>query len=354
MNLSHPRFRPERTIPDAMALPIPRRSVVRLRGVKHLPVVLGDRLIVPLEEGRIVAYRTPSWDLLWQTPAPGPTATWDLRLIVDGSDLFFTCASTLFRCDRETGRVSPVRPVHPECDLDVDVLCDGRLYRNASLMPGQMQLSCESLRGEQLWTANLSPVMRWSACDADVFVCSQVAGPLIAFDCEAGRVLWEQPQSAAGWPLIADGRVYFASAHRLHCVHAADGSTIWSVEIPIRSPANLNLHPDGRLYVIDGGHLCVVTQESGTIIRTHSIERACERLKIYTPSDAFVTDGLIWTGDARSGAFAAFSVDSGEAVWSTQIGAPLPFLNVPFAAANEVLVLAGNGDLLGFGQEAGG
>lgn len=328
---------------------VSEHPTVRLRGVRHPPVCDGASVFVSFQDGSVRAYRHPGWDPLWeQKNAPSDSA--DLRLVISDGGLYFVCDGGLFRCELDSGALARLRDVDSECDLDTDLLVNGRLLRNAVAETQKfMRLACESVAGGELWSFPLDPVMLRCGLEGNVFLCAPPTSSLIALDVRDGHELWRLPDAICSWPLISNSRVYAGLAqNQVVCLDAETGASIWRAHTPVTFPQNLTLYPDGRLYMMDWANLTVLDAADGGPVRSHRVEAALDQIAIHSLSDLLVTEGRVWVADVREGNCAAFDVDSGSLLWHSKLNGFVPYINTPFVMGAELLFLNGGGELISF------
>jgi outer membrane protein assembly factor BamB len=349
MNITHSRFNPGRVIPERSSPVVSDQPTIRLREVRHPPVCVDAAVYVSFQDGSVRAYRHPGWGLLWQQRL-APSHRVDLRLVIADGALYFVCDGGLFRCELDTGALTRLRDVYRECDLDTDLLVNGRLLRNAvGETEKRMRLACESVAGGELWSYPLEPVMLRCALEGNVFLCAQPTSSLLALDLRNGRELWRLPDAICSWPLISKSRVYVGlPQNQVFCLDAETGATIWSAHTPVTFPQNLTLYPDGNIYTMDWANLTIIDAGDGRPVRSHRVEGACREIALYSMSDLLVTEGMVWVADVRDGGCAGFDVDSGSLLWHSKLNSFVPYVNTPFVAGNELLFLNGSGDLISF------
>jgi outer membrane protein assembly factor BamB len=352
MKITHSRFNPGRVIPERSTPVVSDQPTVRLQGVRHPPVSDGASVFASFQDGSVRAYRHPGWDLLWQQKL-SPSHPVDLRLVISDGGLHFVCDGGLFRCELDSGAVARLRDVDRECDLDTDLLDNGRLIRNAEGETDEaedMRLACESVAGGELWSFPLEPVMLRCALEGNVFLCVQPTVDLFALDLRDGRELWRLPEEVCSWPLISKSRVYVGlPQNQVACLDANTGASIWRVHTPVQFPQNLSFYPDGNLYMMDHASLTVLDAGHGRTVHSHNVEKACDGIALYAPSDLLVTEGRVWVADVREGNCAAFDVDKGSLLWNSKLNGFVPYINTPFVIGDDLLFLKGSGELISFG-----
>lgn len=143
-------------------------------------------------------------------------------------------------------------------------------------------------------------------------------------------------------PIIADGRVYIATAAgNVYALDRRDGKTLWKQPVGsavMHSPA----YYDGKLY------LGLQGDWNGAAVLALDAATGEERWRCDTPRGGFwtspaITEGLVLMGD-RAGIFYGIDAEDGEIRWQRDLGAPI----LTTAAVKEGRVYVGAENMHGY------
>ncbi len=144
--------------------------------------------------------------------------------------------STVTAVDASTGDVRWTAP-----QLDHPALSDGVvLGMEGSSGPNSQILSVDATSGETLWSAPGRESYGGLLAVGDgvgVVIESMTAAQLIAYDLSSGAERWRVDRTAPGEPqLTVDQSVVVLWEAHLGALSSVDGSTIWSLTMPLNSP----------------------------------------------------------------------------------------------------------------------
>ncbi|MEZ5924792.1 MAG: PQQ-binding-like beta-propeller repeat protein [Hyphomicrobiaceae bacterium] len=197
------------------------------------------------------------------------------------------------------------------------------------------------------------------AADGGRVVATTGFGYAVALDASNGNKLWEKPLGAPARasPTIADGRVYAVTIEgRLYCLSVEDGTEIWSYRgIPQQASVINDVSP-----AIDGGVL-VVTVPSGDVMAFRSDTgepvwsdqlgqsgAGSSVAGLNDPSRPAIAGGVVYA-IGHAGRMIATTADSGERLWSASIAG----MKTPAIAGDAVYVVDANGKLVALNRESG-
>jgi outer membrane protein assembly factor BamB len=182
------------------------------------PVIVGDRVIVPLRSGLIVARALADGEDVWSASivASGPLAAGEQTvvvpagLVIEGLDV----ATGRTRWKAETGTLTA--PLLVRGGWVIAVSDEGIMaFRERD--------------GGRVWSAAFKGVERRPAADGDMLFASLKEGRVAALNLLDGRELWSVPVGAdPSEPFAIGGRVYVqVDGVSLACLHANDGYVDW-------------------------------------------------------------------------------------------------------------------------------
>src|SRR6185369_15183979 len=120
------------------------------------------------------------------------------------------------------------------------------------------------------------------------------------------------------YPLIADGKVFVTVTNessygtRLYALNAADGSTLWSYDLPALYHWSGLCYENGRVFALTwNGWLIAFDGSSGSVLWNQTVPGF--------DSAPTVFQGVIYISSAESHGLYAVRADTGALLWSTAV-----------------------------------
>lgn len=184
-------------------------------------------------------------------------------------------------------------------------------------------------------------------------------GFAVALDAASGKKLWEKPlgSPARASPTVADGRLYAVTIEgRLFCLNAEDGSEIWSYRgIPEQASMLNNISPAvaGSEVVVTfpSGDVMAFRADTGDPVWSDQLGQSAAGSSVAglnDPSRPAIADGVVYA-IGHGGRMIATSAETGERVWSASIAG----IETPWVAGDAVYVVDTSGKLVALNRATG-
>ena len=287
------------------------------------PAVLGDRVYLTTEDGRALALDRDTGRQIWEYHTDAPVYS---SPAVAGDLVYFGLPSKRFvALDRETG------VLRWEIDLGNPVLADpivvdGTVYVGST---DSRLYALDAATGRKLWSYKTEDwIYARVAFVDDLVAINSRDGLLHIVDTKTGRkrFVYDSGWSMNGGPVIHEDKVYFMS----------NRGTVWAVD------RNTITYPFERawwtvrfnLYI--WGALSSAPGQKGTVWGASVDGRAHSSLAI--------GHGMVYAATDKGGVF-AIDADTGERLWSTDLG--MSISSDPVVAGETLLVGTLDGTLYG-------
>lgn len=191
------------------------------------PVISGDKAIVGLADGALVALGLYDGQLVWETQIAEPKGRSELEHLVD---------------------------------IDADpVVMDDTVY---TVTYQGHAAAVDAQTGRQLWSRDFSAYVGLRAAGEDLFMVDD-KGDIWALDRATGATLWKQDKltyRSLSAPVVVDGYLIVGDFKGyLHWLDAATGFIVGRYRVGDAGISNPPLPGDGRVYVLtDGGKLAAL------------------------------------------------------------------------------------------------
>jgi outer membrane protein assembly factor BamB len=221
--------------------------------------------------------------------------------------------------------------------------------------------------GSRVWSASLVPESEDDdegfgggiAADGGRVIATTGFGYAVALDASSGNKLWEKSLGAPtrASPTIADGRVYAVTIEgRLFCLNVEDGAEIWSYRgIPQQASMLNNVSPavDGATVVVDfpSGDVMAFRADTGDPLWSDQLGQSAASSSVAglnDPSRPAIADGVVYAV-GHGGRMIATSVETGERLWSASIAG----IETPWVAGEAVYVVDISGKLVALNRSTG-
>ncbi|HKB95826.1 MAG TPA: PQQ-binding-like beta-propeller repeat protein [Rhizomicrobium sp.] len=188
--------------------------------------------------------------------------------------------------------------------------------------------------------------------DGKIFVTSGF-GVLICMDARTGRDIWRKDlgMPIVNAPVVSGGRI-FISTHDNHfyALAASDGRTLWdhqgiSESAGILASTNAAVSGETVIAPYTSGEIFALRAQNGQVGWTDVLSRSGHVTALSALDDIAgrpVIDRGVVYAISQSGLMAAFSVNTGERLWSRDIGG----IQSPWAAGDYIYVLDNNARLI--------
>ncbi|KFE36969.1 PQQ-binding-like beta-propeller repeat protein [Thioclava atlantica] len=215
----------------------------------------------------------------------------------------------------------------------------GRVYT----LDSQARVTATATNGGRVWQTDITPPGDRAAdasgggvayANGTVYVTSDFA-ELVAIDAATGAIKWRQYFDAGigGAPTVRDGTVYVvARDSSAWAIRASDGKVIWQVP---GAPSNSGMTGVSAPVVTDrmvifpfpSGFLAGVLRQSGMQLWQSKVPGARPGVAyasiVDLTGDPVVVGDTVYAGSS-AGKLAAFDVNSGERIWTSDMGANSP------------------------------
>lgn len=192
--------------------------------------------------------------------------------------------------------------------------------------------------------------------DGRVYVGSQTADQMLAFDVNDGRRLWLSPRRLGGWqdgtPTTDAGRVFIGSGNGLVARDGATGQVLWVHRSPGPSHLRQNATPaspaviDGVVYMgFPDGSVTALDAASGSVLWNRNLPGRLDFGGVH--SSPAVSGDTLYVG-SNNGSFYALDRASGAIVWEREIGTWVAA--GPAISGNAVVFGAWDGNLYAFAE----
>jgi outer membrane protein assembly factor BamB len=191
------------------------------------------------------------------------------------------------------------------------------------------------------------------AYDAGKIFVTSGFGVLICLDARTGRDIWRKDlgMPIVNAPVVSGGRI-FVSTHDNHfyALAASDGRTLWEnqgISDPAGILASTNAAVSGETVIAPytSGEIFALRVQNGQVGWTDVLSRSGKVTALSTldtiAGRPVIDRGVVYA-ISQSGLMAAFSVNTGERLWSRDIGG----IQTPWAAGDFVYVLDNNARLI--------
>jgi outer membrane protein assembly factor BamB len=221
--------------------------------------------------------------------------------------------------------------------------------------------------GSRVWSTSLVPESEDDdegfgggiAADGGRLIATTGFGTAVALDASNGNKLWEKPLGAPARasPTIADGRVFALTIEgRLFCLNVEDGSELWSYRgIPQQASMLNNISPavDGASVVVafPSGDVMAFRADSGDPVWSDQLGQSAASSSIAglnDPGRPAIADGVVYAV-GHGGRMIATSVETGERLWSVSIAG----IETPWIAGDAVYVADIAGKLVALNRATG-
>ena len=274
--------------------------------------------------------------------------------VAAGADL-----SQVWTADVGSGNGSSGRIVSPP------VAAGGRVY---ALDAGATVSAYDAQSGARAWSIDLTPDGEDAfdgfgggvAHDSGRVYVSNGFGDLHALADATGAIEWTTklgaPSRAA--PAISAGRVFAVTRNNeIIAVDADSGEVLWREQgleqiAGILGGAAPAANESAVIAPFSSGELNAYAAGSGRVgwIDDLTGTRSSSALSVLNDiaSDPVISDGTVFAA-SQSGRFAAVDIQSGERLWTRNIGG----MQAPYVAGNAVFFVSGQGTLVAFEKESG-
>lgn len=244
------------------------------------------------------------------------------------------------------------------------IMHQGRVY----VLDAASKVSAYSASGgSRAWSTSLVPETEDDdegfgggiAADGGRVIATTGFGYAVALDASNGNKLWEKPLGAPARasPTVADGRVYAVTIEgRLFCLNAEDGSEIWSYRgIPEQASMLNNVSPavSGAEVVVTfpSGDVMAFRADTGEPVWSDQLGQSAAGSSVAglnDPSRPAIADGVVYA-IGHGGRMIATSTETGERVWSASIAG----VETPWVAGDAVYVVDTAGKLVALNRATG-
>ena len=266
--------------------------------IRHAAACADGRVHAITITGQLVSLDIADGTLLWSYDLPDPSNRWVYSSpVIDNTQIITGVSSHLICLNAQDGAVEWVR-----CGL-----------------------GCED------WISSYpSP-----AIDGDYLVVAFYIQPtsLAVLDRRTGATIWfregDKSHHVYATPVIGDGVVYVVSGSCVRAMALESGHVLWECPIALqRIQATPALAPDRLIVATGQGQIHAIDLQTGAIIWSWQLDTRRPLFTPYlrqgatTPSSPIVAGDQVWVG-AADGCLYCLSLDAGEEIWRSDLGAPL-------------------------------
>ncbi len=266
--------------------------------IRHAAACADGRVHAITITGQLVSLDIADGTLLWSYDLPDPSNRWVYSSpVIDNGQIITGVSSHLICLNAQDGAVEWVR-----CGL-----------------------GCED------WISSYpSP-----AIDGDYLVVAFYIQPtsLAVLDRRTGATIWvrdgDKSHHVYTTPVIGDGVVYAVSGSCVRAMELESGHVLWECPIALqRIQATPALAPDRLIVATGQGQIHAIDLQTGAIIWSWQLDTRRPLFTPYlrqgatTPSSPIVAGDQVWVG-AADGCLYCLSLDAGEEIWRSDLGAPL-------------------------------
>ncbi len=324
-----------------------------LPGKRVAVLAAQDSLETNLESSETASVAVPASlpNLEWSQPG-GIASNAPGHLALEGS------LRTLWSTDAGTGSNSDTKlTANP-------IMHQGRIY----VLDAASTVSAFSASGgSRVWSASLVPESESDdegfgggiAADGGRLIATTGFGMAVALDASNGNRLWEKAlgSPARASPTIADGRVYAVTIEgRLFCLNAEDGTEIWSYRgVPQQASMLNNVSPavagDEVVVTFPSGDVMAFRADTGDPVWSDQLGQSAASSSVAgmnDPSRPAIADGVVYAV-GHGGRMIATASGTGERVWSVSIAG----IETPWVAGDAVYVVDTAGKLVALNRATG-
>jgi outer membrane protein assembly factor BamB len=245
------------------------------------------------------------------------------------------------------------------------IAAGGRVY---TLDAGATVSAQDASSGGRVWSVDLTPEGENTidgfggglAHDAGRVYVSNGFGQLTALAATTGEVVWTAPLGAPSRaaPAVAGGKVFAVTRdNRIIAVDASSGAVLWT-EQGLDQVAGIlgGAAPVATEQVViapfSSGELNAYAAGSGQVgwIDDLTGSRGSTGLAVLNDvsGDPVISDGVVYAA-SQSGRFVAVNIQSGERLWTRNIGGIQP----PYVAGDTIFFVSGQGTLVAMQKDSG-
>ena len=298
-----------------ISLPLEPDQSRTIKGVAIPPVVAGDKLLVTMSSGELVALEEASGKRLWSFATPNVT---DVpphagAPLVEG-ELVHVCAGGEFSSlDLATGKVVQQRP-SPALDLQDGTFVDGCLV---SYVDDKRIAAWEVASGRQRWSID----RKWTPVPLEgegTMVVTGGSGNITAFDVHDGQELWTASlggKKPIGSLVFApDGALIGAISEEIVCFESATGAVRWRAEAGVVRTGRMRVTDAGEIHLLDFSRYRRLSATTGAVLASHELDRAALPARKGSLGKLGITQSHVFAMD-QIGPIIAVSQQSGAVEW---------------------------------------
>lgn len=315
--------------------------------IRSSPVVVGDRLFVGADDGKMYCFDKHNGSLLWtyQTGKVVTQGIIDAATASYGKVFFGAKDHKLYALNGENGTLLWTHGFSNWVD-NTPIVENGTVYACSQIIHSttnweDVVCAFDESNGTIKWKTDLGCDIRSSPAFHDnvLFIGTGVdhyvswLGGLIAVDAQNGSILWRYyPGDGRQWttvktsPAVANGKVYFGIMNgTLLCVSEGNGTEIW------RCTGNyLQSSPtiyEGKVYITSSsGHqpvaISALDMETGRYLWNYSVRDILNNPTIERISSPAIANGILYVGSI-DGYFYALNATDGTLIWDYNIKTPM-------------------------------
>ncbi len=276
-------------------------------------------------------------------------------LLFDNDLVICNIGDNIVRINVENGKMSETF-FSKDFDLSNSIITSGIFIYHS--LNDDDDFVCNAVKyntGDFLWSKRINHIPHFITSANQKVLLVEDRGKISCFDVESGEKIWEHAEKINNGfvDILSISRIFDDSVYlnftnnKVLKLRMNDGYVLWEKYVS-NNADNLNVYPDGKLYLVDYNSYICVDAENGKIIRNFPMLQQFQKENLFQPTQLCVSDTHLFLGGIKTGKIVAINKENGNIDWSFSCKAGIPLYNFMQIKDEKLFVTDSDGNLYVF------